>query len=81
MHLYVNGELAGQAHDASELPAGMRLLVGRLYPEQQVRPFKGQLDEIALYDRALRVEEIQSHHRLIRPHLRVMNTEASRPAS
>ena len=53
MRLYVNGELAAEEEDASELPAGLRLLVGRLYPSQRVRPFIGQLDELALYNRAL----------------------------
>jgi hypothetical protein len=67
MRLYVNGELVAQGEDASELPAGLRLLVGRLYPSQSDRPFIGQLDELALYDRALRPEEISLHYKLVRP--------------
>jgi hypothetical protein len=32
-----------------------------------VRPFIGQLDELAIYDRALSPEEIAKHFQLIRP--------------
>jgi hypothetical protein len=67
MRLYVNGELVAEGEDASELPAGLRLLVGRLYPSQSARPFIGQLDELALYNRALRPEEITHHYELVRP--------------
>jgi hypothetical protein len=67
MRLYVNGELVAEGEDASELPSGLRLLVGRLYPSQGVRPFIGQLDELALYNRALSADEIASHYQLVRP--------------
>jgi Concanavalin A-like lectin/glucanases superfamily len=67
MRLYVNGASVAEGEDASELPAGLRLLVGRLYPSQGDRPFIGQLDELALYDRALRPEEISVHYKLVRP--------------
>jgi hypothetical protein len=67
MRLYVNGERVADGEDASELPTGLRLLVGRLYPSQNVRPFIGQLDELALYNRALRPEEITRHYELVRP--------------
>ncbi len=52
MRLYINGSLAAETEDATELPAGMRLLLGRLYPSRSVRPFIGQLDELAIYNRA-----------------------------
>jgi hypothetical protein len=67
MRLYMNGELVAEGEDASALPAGLRLLIGRLYPSQRVRPFIGQLDELALYNRALSAEEIASHYRIVRP--------------
>ena len=67
MRLYVNGELVGEGQDTNTLPSGLRLLVGRLYPSRGVRPFIGQLDELALYDRALSPEEIFKHYRIIRP--------------
>jgi hypothetical protein len=67
MRLYVNGQQVGEGSDANELPAGLRLLVGELYPSRGVRPFIGQLDELALYDRALKPAEISRHYHLIRP--------------
>jgi hypothetical protein len=67
MRLYINGSLTGEGEDVTPLPSGMRLLVGRLYPSRQVRPFIGQLDELAIYDRALTPEEIVTHYRLVRP--------------
>ena len=67
MRLYINGELAAKGEDASELPSGLRLLVGQLYPSRGVRPFIGQLDELALYNRALSPQEIAHHYRLVRP--------------
>jgi hypothetical protein len=69
MKLYINGELVGEGRDTNELPTGLRLLIGRLYPDssRSVRPFIGQLDELAIYDRALSPEEIAKHFQLIRP--------------
>jgi hypothetical protein len=67
LRLYVNGRLAGEVEDASQLPSDLRLLVGKLYPSRRVRPFIGQLDELAVYDRALEGDEIARHYRLIRP--------------
>ncbi len=71
MKLYINGQLAGEGEDTNKLPTGLRLLVGRLYPNSSssVRPFIGQLDELAIYDRALTPEEIAKHFHLIRPKL------------
>lgn len=67
MRLYVNGRLVGEDADDSQLPPGLRLLVGQLYPTRRVRPYIGQLDELALYDRALTSEEVQAHYLLVRP--------------
>lgn len=67
MRLYINGELVAQGEDPSELPSGLRLLVGKLYPGSGDRPFAGQLDELAIYNRALTLEEIGTHYHLIRP--------------
>lgn len=67
MQLYFNGAQAGEGSDPTDLPPGMRLLVGRLYPSRQVRPFIGQLDELAIYNRALTPAEIKKHFQLVRP--------------
>ncbi len=67
MRLYINGSLAAETEDATELPPGMRLLLGRLYPTRSVRPFIGQVDELAVYNRALTPKEITKHYRIVRP--------------
>ena len=67
MRLYINGVQVAEGEDPSDLPAGLRLLVGRLYPSREVRPFIGQLDELSLYNRALTSQEIEAHYRLVRP--------------
>jgi hypothetical protein len=71
MRLYINGRLTGEGEDSTPLPARMRLLVGRLYPSRQVRPYIGQFDELAIYDRALTPEEIAQHYRKVRPEPKV----------
>jgi hypothetical protein len=70
MELFVDGEPApglSVAPDHADLPC--QFLLGRLTtkPGSGVsidRPFVGRLDEVALYDRPLAVEEIREHHRL-----------------
>jgi hypothetical protein len=68
MKLYVDGKLVGEGQNTNKLPTGLRLLVGRLYPtdSRSVRPFIGQLDELAIYGHALTPEEIEQHYRLVR---------------
>ncbi|MFK7769514.1 MAG: LamG domain-containing protein [Mariniblastus sp.] len=61
LDLFIDGELVGTSQDSSSLPAGMQIVVGQLYPNQASRPFFGQLDELALYGRALSDEEILTH--------------------
>ncbi len=67
IRLYLNGDLAAEKEDASSVPPDMRLLLGRLYPSRRVRPFVGQLDEVAVYGRAITPQEIKAHYRLVRP--------------
>jgi hypothetical protein len=52
----------------------MRALMGQLYPpskfvrdEVTARLYVGEIDEVALYDRPMGEEEIQSHLKLARP--------------
>lgn len=67
MALYINGKLAARGMDEDTLPTGLTLLVGRLYPYHNSRTFAGQLDELAIYDKALKPEEITRHYELARP--------------
>jgi len=62
MSLYIDGKPDGEASDASSLAPGQRLVVGRqaLSVDGAIQ-FIGQLDEVAVYSRALSPEEIQEH--------------------
>jgi hypothetical protein len=76
LELYVDGERVGTS-PASPEAAGpedaastaCRLLVGRLKQRSrppvmsEIRPFEGRLDELAVYDRSLKPEEISRHAR------------------
>jgi hypothetical protein len=72
MELYLNGQLAGGKEDPTNLADRMRILVGQLYPIYQpggavTRPFMGELDEMAVYNRALSVDELKEHYQLVYP--------------
>ena len=62
MSIYIDGKQDGEASDASSLAPGQRLVVGRqaLSVDNAIQ-FIGQLDEVAVYSRALTAEEIQEH--------------------
>ena len=69
LKLYLNGNLVAQADDASETPTGLRVLMGQLYsftsgPNASVRPFVGELAEVAVYGKALQPEELKNHIQL-----------------
>lgn len=69
MRLYIDGALAGQQMDPTPLADGLRVTMGQLYPHDHsreivVRPFVGELDEVALYGRALTQRELSTHHQL-----------------
>jgi hypothetical protein len=70
LNLYLNGELVASANDSTHLPGGLQLIVGQLFSFGTVRPFVGHIDEMAVYARALSVEEIRQRVALIRgaPH-------------
>jgi hypothetical protein len=72
--LYADGKVVATAEDSTQLGGGLRILMGQLFPrnpymkdEVSARLFVGELDEVALYNRALSEKEIQSHVRLARP--------------
>ncbi|MEX2308379.1 MAG: LamG domain-containing protein [Pirellulales bacterium] len=79
MRLYVNGRPVASQAATGALPSGLRVLMGQILPlspeikdEVTSRLFTGELDEVALYDRALAEEEIQPHFELVRPNLEVV---------
>ncbi len=66
MRWYLDGRPAGQdAVVAIKGDEAFHVIVGRQRPAgftHDVRPWTGALDEIAIYDRALRAEEIRAHY-------------------
>ena len=67
LRLYVDGELVQTARDDQPTPQGLQLVIGQLYTETVERFFIGQLDEVAIYDRALDAGEVAEHYELLRP--------------
>jgi hypothetical protein len=66
MELYIDGNLDATATDQSSLAAGQRLVIGRqaLSVDKSLQ-FIGQLDEVAVYARALTPQEIRAHYKMI----------------
>jgi hypothetical protein len=71
MELYVDGSpLPTLSISSDRATEACEFLVGRLKPlsgpnhPREIRSFVGQIDEVALYDRALSVDEIGRHYRL-----------------
>jgi hypothetical protein len=61
MRIYIDGKVVGTADDKTSLAKGLRLVVGQTFSDQSVFPYVGQLDELAVYNRALIDSEIQKH--------------------
>ncbi|HEY4232057.1 MAG TPA: LamG domain-containing protein [Lacipirellulaceae bacterium] len=66
MRLYINGELVAAGQDKSELSPGLLMIVGQLDQQRTMRAFIGQMDELAVYNRALSAEEAQQHYQRVR---------------
>jgi hypothetical protein len=72
MKLYANGRIVVNRKNSEPLGNGMRVLMGQLYPPSQfirddvtARLYSGELDEVALYPRALSEAEVRKHHELV----------------
>jgi hypothetical protein len=68
MKLYADGRLILTENNSEKLGSGMRVLIGQLYPPSRLirddvtaRLYSGELDEVALYHRALSEAEIHKH--------------------
>ncbi|MCM2374189.1 LamG domain-containing protein [Aporhodopirellula aestuarii] len=61
--LWVNGQIAAERINPVPLSKNVQILVGQVYPNSEYRRFAGQIDEIAIYDRALSSQEIRTHIR------------------
>lgn len=61
LQLLIDGKIVGETIDDNPLPAGLQIVLGQLFPNRIKRSFIGQMDEVALYDRALTDLEITQH--------------------
>lgn len=69
MSLYIDGTLVGMEINSTHMSVDPELLIGRLHLEnfsdanvrRETRQFCGQIDELAIYDRALTATEIKDH--------------------
>ncbi|SMP64329.1 Concanavalin A-like lectin/glucanases superfamily protein [Neorhodopirellula lusitana] len=77
INLIVDGELADADRDSRGLPPNMNIVIGQLYPDLQQRPFIGQIDEVAIYERALSDQELKQHYRAAMTTLEIKRAEQS----
>ncbi|MFG0287983.1 MAG: LamG domain-containing protein [Rhodopirellula sp. JB044] len=59
--LTVDGEVVDENKDPTDLSPGLNLVIGQLYPTLSQRPFIGQIDEVAVYERFLSDAELLTH--------------------
>jgi len=60
--LYLDGVAIGEVPSGSELPSGMELVVG--FRDGDSRVFRGAIDEVAIYGRALSAARVHAHYAL-----------------
>jgi hypothetical protein len=65
MALYVDGKLSGANNESTLLPSDAVIVVG-LHGSSLDRKFIGQIDELAIYDRALKEKEVSLHYRTVK---------------
>jgi hypothetical protein len=65
LEFYIDGKLVAQGKDKTSLTSDLRLVVGRQCLTDNILPFSGQIDELAVYSRALNKDEIKGHYQLI----------------
>jgi hypothetical protein len=66
LRIYVDATLAAATKVSSTFEGNLHLLVGQQSPKQRRNPFIGQLDELAVYKRALSEKEIGNHFRAVK---------------
>jgi len=67
MLLYLNGNQVGTASDTTAFNDTLNVALGRITQSGSDRSFQGLLDEVALYNYALSVDEIRAHMNMVVP--------------
>lgn len=66
MLVYLDGVVvADKQYPLKDLPDDLQLLIGQVYLNESTRVFFGQLDELAIYPRALSASEVVKRHDLV----------------
>jgi hypothetical protein len=71
--------VVASADDKSPLAKDLRLVVGQTFSNQSVFPYIGQLDELAIYNRALIESEIQKHYESVQRIAKIETTFSFHP--
>jgi hypothetical protein len=66
MKLYLDGKLISSARESQALPDDTTIKVGMFQQGKDRRKFIGQLDELAIYTRALSEDEIVRHYKALK---------------
>jgi hypothetical protein len=66
MRVFVDGTLVATGTDKSPQARNVHVLVGQLSTTRQLAPLIGQIDELAIYDRALSQGEISKRLKLLK---------------
>jgi hypothetical protein len=66
MRLFVDGTLVATGKDKSPQASNVHVLVGQLSTAKRLFPLIGQLDELAIYDRALSQDEISKRLKILK---------------
>jgi hypothetical protein len=67
LRLFLDGQLVASGKEPAKMRLGLQLVLGQLYSETVERFFIGHMDEVAIFGRALNVDEIRRHYQLLRP--------------
>ena len=64
LRLYIDGKLVASDEDPTPMFDDLTLVMGQLYTFASIRPYVGLIDELAIYDKALPIEEFSARCQL-----------------
>lgn len=64
LRLYLDGKLVATDEDPAPMFDNLTLVMGQLYTFASIRPYVGLIDELAIYDKALSIEEFSARCQL-----------------
>ncbi|QEG20219.1 LamG domain-containing protein [Mariniblastus fucicola] len=61
LELFIDGKFVSSIEEKLPLAENLVVVIGQLYPHRIERSFIGQIDEVAIYERAMSDDEIKAH--------------------